>query len=127
MNETLTQKLTSRKFWLSYAIAAAILFAQKLGIDLSWEQMAALVTLATGYNVGQGMEDAAKRKASAKVEVEQEKIAQLADMAARSIDPKPEMPKVKYYSTKLDRYVEAGDPEWDPDDYEKVTGQKAPV
>lgn len=127
-NETIIQKLKSRKFWLSYGIAALILFAQKLGIDLTPQQIAGLVAIATGYNIGQGIEDAAKRKASAKFEVEHEKIAQLADLAAKAVDiPKPEMPKATYYSTKLDRYVEMGDPEWDPDEYEKVTGQKAPV
>lgn len=60
-------KLKSRKFWVTFAGAAAVLFLRKLGFEITEDQLYALATMVTGYNVGQAMVDMKSAIPSTKV------------------------------------------------------------
>jgi uncharacterized membrane protein len=58
-------KLKSRKFWVTLVVMILVMFSEALGLDLDAGQLTAMVTLAAGYLVGQGVADHGQGKAVA--------------------------------------------------------------
>ena len=62
MKEFLTQKLTSRKFWVAVASAAFIILSEGFGFNLDRELYWKIVALALGYIFGEAAVDIARAK-----------------------------------------------------------------
>lgn len=54
------ERLKSRKFWVNLVTILLVVFAGKLGVDLSSDQLMAIVGVASSYLLGQSYVDRAQ-------------------------------------------------------------------
>lgn len=52
----LRERLTSRKFWLTVAVALLVTFGEKVGVDLDPDQLMALAGAVGFYAIGNGIQ-----------------------------------------------------------------------
>lgn len=88
MAETVTEKLKSRKFWVTIGTMILLLFAKQLGVDIDESTVWGIVASVTGYNVGQGYVDGQEKKAAA---MQEEFMKRLAAVEARSSQAKADV------------------------------------